>query len=71
MAYGDTDVFDLGSGMQSVAMVFERAGGLWKLATAVNRPSGGWPALCTQGTPPAASRRARARQLRALPWPGC
>jgi hypothetical protein len=54
VAYGDTDVFDFGTGMQSVAMVFERVGGLWKLATAVNHPDGGWPALCTQGTPPAA-----------------
>ncbi len=54
VAYGDTNVFDLGTGMQSVAMVFERAGGRWKLAAAVNRPDGaGWPALCTQGTPPA------------------
>ena len=42
--------------MQSVAMVFERVGGLWKLAAAVNHPDGGsgWPALCTQGAPPAA-----------------
>jgi hypothetical protein len=54
VAYGDTDVFDLWSGMQSVAMVFERVDGLWKLATAINHPSGGWPALCRQGTPPAA-----------------
>ena len=54
VAYADTDVFDFGTGMQSVAMVFERVGGLWKLATAVNHPDGGWPALCTQGTPPAA-----------------
>ena len=55
VAYGDTNVFDLGTGMQSVAMVFQRVGGLWKLATAVNHPDGGsgWPALCTQGTPPA------------------
>lgn len=55
VAYGDTAVFDLGSSVQSVAMVFERAGGLWKLAAAVNHPDGtsGWPALCTQGTPPA------------------
>jgi len=54
VAYGDTNVFDLGTGMQSVAMVFERAGGRWKLATAVDHPDGaGWPALCTQGTPPA------------------
>ena len=54
VAYGDTNVFDLGSGMQSVAMVFERAGGRWKLATAVDHPDGaGWSALCTHGTPPA------------------
>ena len=53
VAYGDTNVFDLGTGMQSVAMVFERSGGRWKLATAVDHPDGaGWPALCTQGTPP-------------------
>jgi hypothetical protein len=56
VAYADTDVFDLGTGMQSVAMVFQRAGGLWKLATAVTHPGGtGWPALCTTGTPPATS----------------
>jgi hypothetical protein len=54
VAYGDTDVFDLGPVMQPVAMVFEQTGGLWKLAAAVDRPSGGWPALCAQGTPPAA-----------------
>ena len=56
VAYADTDVFDLGSSVQSVAMVFERVGGLWKLASAVNHSDGssGWPALCTQGTPPAA-----------------
>ncbi len=54
VAYGDTDVFDLGSTRQPVAMVFERVGGAWKLAAAVNRPSGGWPALCTRGTPPTA-----------------
>ena len=40
MAYADTDVFDLGSSVQSVAMVFERTGGLWKLATAVNHADG-------------------------------
>jgi hypothetical protein len=54
VAYGDTNVFDLGLAMQSVAMVFERAGGVWKLAAAVDRPDSGWPALCTQGAPPAA-----------------
>jgi hypothetical protein len=54
VAYGDTDVFDLGPAMQPMAMVFERAGGRWKLAAAVNRPARGWPALCTEGQPPAA-----------------
>jgi hypothetical protein len=54
VAYGDTDVFDLGPAMQPMAMVFERVGGQWKLAAAVSRPGGGWPALCTQGTPPTA-----------------
>ena len=52
MAYGDTDVFDLGPAMQPMAMVFERADGRWKLAAAVNRPARGWPALCTEGKPP-------------------
>jgi hypothetical protein len=55
VAYGDTDVFDLWSTMQPVAMVFERVGGSWKLAAAVDRPEAGWPALCTQGTPPTAA----------------
>ena len=54
VAYGDTDVFDLGSAMQPMAMVFERTGGQWKLASAVQRPDQGWPALCTRGTPPTA-----------------
>jgi hypothetical protein len=56
VAYGDTAVFDLGSSVQSVAMVFEQAGGQWKLAAAVTHLDGssGWPALCTRGTPPAA-----------------
>jgi hypothetical protein len=54
VAYGDTDVFDLWSAMQPVAMVFERIDGSWKLAAAIDRPDQGWPALCTQGTPPTA-----------------
>ena len=54
VAYGDTDVFDLGSAAQPMAMVFQRVGGQWKLAAAVSRPDGGWPALCTQGPPPTA-----------------
>ena len=52
VAYADTNVFDLGADMQAVAMVFERVAGRWKLAAAVNRPAGGWPALCTTGAPP-------------------
>jgi predicted small lipoprotein YifL len=54
VAYGDTDVFDLGPAMQPMAMVFERVDGRWKLAAAVNRPARGWPALCTNGAPPSA-----------------
>ena len=52
VAYGDTDVFTLGQGMQPYAMVFQRIGGSWKLAAAVQYPSGGagWPTLCSQGT---------------------
>ena len=54
VAYADTNVFDLWTGMQSVAMVFQRTGGRWKLAAAVSQPGGsGWPALCTNGAPPA------------------
>jgi hypothetical protein len=54
VAYADTDVSDLGTGMQSAAMVFQPIGGQWKLATAVTHPAGpGWPAPCTQGAPPA------------------
>jgi hypothetical protein len=53
VAYGDTDVFTLGQSVQPYAMVFQRIGGSWKLAAAVQYPSGGagWPALCRQGTP--------------------
>jgi hypothetical protein len=54
VAYGDTDVFDLGPAMQPMAMVFQRSGGRWKLAAAVNRPARGWPALCTASAPPSA-----------------
>ncbi len=51
VAYGVTDVFTLGQSMQPYAMVFQRTGGSWKLAAAVQYPSGGagWPALCSQG----------------------
>jgi hypothetical protein len=54
VAYGDTDVFTLGAAMRPMAMVFQRAGGRWKLAAAVNHPDQGWPVLCTGGPPPAA-----------------
>ena len=53
VAYGDTDVFTLGQSMRPEAMVFEQAGGAWKLAAVVNGSSGGgarWPALCPAGT---------------------
>jgi hypothetical protein len=52
VAYGDTDVFTLGQRIQPYAMVFQRSDGTWKLAAAVQYPSGGagWPALCRQGT---------------------
>jgi hypothetical protein len=56
VAYGDTDVFTLGQSMQRYAMVFQRSGGNWKLAAAVQYPGGaGWPALCSQGTASTAS----------------
>ena len=52
VAYADTNVFTLGQSMQSVAMVFQRQGGAWKLATVVTNNSGGWPALCRSGLAP-------------------
>ena len=36
VAYGDTDVFTLGQRLQPVALAFERTGGTWKLAAAVD-----------------------------------
>jgi hypothetical protein len=54
VAYGDTNVFNLGPAVQPVAMVFVRVGDRWKLAAAVNRPARGWPALCAKGLPPSA-----------------
>jgi hypothetical protein len=56
VAYGDTDVFTLGQGLQPVAMVFQRVGGAWKLAAAIDQPGSGtgWPALCRKGTAPTA-----------------
>ena len=70
VAYGNTDVFDLGTGMPSAAMVFQRSGGVRKLAGAVNHPGGsGWATLCTKGAPPAVfpatSYPAAARSARA------
>jgi hypothetical protein len=57
VAYADTDVFTLGQSMRPEAMVFQRAGGAWKLAAMVNQASASgrprWPALCRAGTSPA------------------
>jgi hypothetical protein len=53
VAYGNTDVFTLGQSMQPVALVFQRVGVAWKLATVVNHSDSGapsWPALCRSGT---------------------
>lgn len=53
VAYGDTDVITLGQSMQPVALVFQRVGAAWKLATVVNHSDSGapsWPALCRTGT---------------------
>ena len=64
VAYADTDVFDLGSSVQSVAMVFERTGGLWKLATAVNHADGSRLAGAVHAADAAdGAARARAGQL--------
>ena len=59
--------------MQPYAMVFQRTGGSWKLAAAVQYPSGGarWPALCSQGTANNRARCARTGPLYGLTWPGC
>jgi len=52
VAYADTDVFDLWTGVQHVAMVFQR-GRPVETGTAVTHPGGSArPALCTTGTPP-------------------
>jgi hypothetical protein len=40
VAYADTDVFTLGQSMRPEAMVFQHAGGTWKLAAVVNGSSG-------------------------------
>jgi hypothetical protein len=59
VAYGDTDVFTLGQSVRPEAMVFQRAGGTWKLAAVVNGSSGHsqprWPVLCRGGADPAAA----------------
>jgi hypothetical protein len=57
VAYADTDVFTLGQSMQAVALVFQRAGGAWKLAAVVDHSDSGsfaWPALCRTGAGPTA-----------------
>ena len=72
VAYADTDVFDLGSSVQSVAMVFERTGGLWKLATAVNHADGpSWPAPCAHSGRRRRCRPCSRRAATPLIWPRC
>ena len=71
VAYGDTNVFDLGTAMQPMVMVFERAGGRWKLAAAVHQPGGAAGPRCARR----ASRRLALAVLAAgsyaPTWPGC
>ena len=59
VAYADTDVFTLGQSARPEAMVFQQAGGTWKLAAVVNGSPGAsqprWPALCRAGVDPAAA----------------
>ena len=71
VAYGDTDVFDLGPAMQPMAMVFERVGGAWKLAAAVSRPTAAaGPHCARRGHRP---RRLPCSRPATTPpsWPGC
>ena len=74
VAYGDTDVFTLGQSMRPEAMVFEQAGGAWKLAAVVNGSPGGggprWPALCARRNGPARRRGAGTRGLPGGAGPG-
>ena len=70
VAYGDTNVFDLGTGMQSVAMVFERlaAGGSWPRPSTIPTARAG--RRCARRGP---LRRARACSPSAATrptWPG-
>ena len=73
VAYADTDVFDLGSSVQAVAMVFERVGGLWKLASAVNHADGssGSRRRCARRGRPRRRRLCSRREATPLTWPGC
>ena len=72
VAYGDTDVFTLGQGMQPYAMVFQRTGGRWKLAAAVQCPSGGagWP-RCAAREPPQPRALCWQRTATRPTWPRC
>ena len=74
VAYADTNVFTLGQSMQPEALVFQRAGGAWKLAAIVNQSSGSghhaWPALCRGGAGTHRPGRPGARRATGLPWPG-
>lgn len=56
VAYADTDVFSLGTSVDSHAMVFVKSGGRFKLAATVSHPPGSppWPRLCRPGTAPSA-----------------
>jgi len=52
VAYARTDVFTLGQGTQSAAMVFQEDGPTWKLAAAVTHLDGSsWPVLCQASCP--------------------
>ena len=72
MAYGGHSTSSTsGLAMQAMALVFERTGGQWKLAAAVQRPDlKGWPALCTRGTPHEAPAELAPGDY-APRWPGC
>ena len=72
VAYGDTDVFTLGQGLQPYAMVFQRTGGSWKLATAVQYPQRRrrLAGAVQPGSRHNRARRARTGSLRGCPGPG-
>jgi hypothetical protein len=58
VAYARTNVFTLGDGVQSAAMVFQQDGPTWKLAAAITHLDGpSWPALCQQSCPTVADAK--------------